>query len=213
MIPRIVHSCFLGDWPMTDLNKQCHQSWLTHLRGSAFVHWTPQNIPLTPWVTRALQVRPINAVSWLRYWCIYQFGGVALDNDIEILQPFDLDHGAFIGFQRDDTDYMCTNYSVLGAVPGHPFIKRLLDEMEKLDPGDSPLAGCCILTDRVLREFGMTGLNREQTIRDRVHVYPKEIFYPWFHTEPPDLSRVTPRTIAVHWWEGSWIEKNSTTAP
>ena len=43
----------------------------------------------------------------------------------------------------------------------------------------------------------------EQTVCG-ITVYAKEVLYPWAWFEKPDRSRITDRTIGVHWWSGPW---------
>lgn len=38
-----------------------------------------------------------------------------------------------------------------------------------------------------------------------IHIYPKEVLYPFRWDQKPDRSFLTDRTISIHWWEGSWM--------
>lgn len=206
MIPKILHRCFLGTWDWTPTNRRCHESWLKYLPDFQMMFWGPDNLPDIPWLHEAYRVKPVNAVSYLRYWTLWQFGGIGMDNDMEIINPIDdcLQHGAFVGFQKEDSEYMCLNYSIIGAEKGHPWLREMLDIMEHGNPNDSPLRWCNILLGETMKARGMVGLN-EQKVGD-IMLYAKEVFFPRWHTESPESLKITDRTLAVHHWEHSWRE-------
>jgi hypothetical protein len=47
------------------------------------------------------------------------------------------------------------------------------------------------------------GLNIEQDVGD-IRIFSREKFYPWQWNESPKPERITPDTIAIHHWQGSW---------
>lgn len=206
MIPKILHQTFLGDWDFTPLDIRCHASWRKYLADFRVHNWGPKDItiPDSPWLEAAFRACPVNAVSYLRYWTLWTYGGIGLDNDMEILKPIDecLQHGAFVGFQRDDTEYMCLNYSIIGAEKGHPWMRQLLDLMEQCSPDDSPLRFCNIMLTETMQAQGLMGFH-QQEIGD-IMVYPREVFYPWRHEEQFHPSCITERTLGIHHWEASW---------
>ncbi len=206
MIPKILHYGAFGGWKFSDLNRRCMESWDSVLPEFSKVQWGDENGPNRNFFKRAVKESPINAHNYIGIWALYRFGGIMVDNDVEIVRPFDLNHGVFVGFQRRDSAPLCINNAVIGAVPRHPFIKRILRKMEKGVPTGDPLwFGPGILTEE-LRNLGMSGFNVEQKIDD-VMIYDSERFYPFWHGEPIDKSRLTDRTFAIHHWEGSWSKK------
>lgn len=167
--------------------------------------WDRDTGPKTDFMCQSLQSCPVNAHNYNKIWALYHEGGYALDNDVEVINEFELTPGVVIGFQRDDTDEDCINNAVIGAEPGHPFIKAILDRMDQENPMSWPVRlGCSIYHDE-LKKMGLKGVNVEQMIGD-IKVYDKEAFYPWRWDESPDLSRVTSKTFSIHWWEGSWLK-------
>lgn len=189
---------------MSDLGQRCVESWQRVLPDYEIRIWTDENVPKSEWCRQAIASRPVNASHWAQWRALLDHGGVFLDNDVEMVRAFDLEHEVFVGFQRDDTMDCCVNNAVVGAIPGHPFVRAILERIEANDPSSWPLlTGPGVLTD-ILVERGLSGLNREQNV-DGVMVYDKERFFAYFHSEPEiAIDDVGPRTFALHRWEGSW---------
>jgi hypothetical protein len=107
---------------------------------------------------------------------------------------------------------MAANNAIVGARPGHPFLKRVLDGMLDL-PADKQLRRYALGTHLLQRTL------RESDSQNLV-VHPQATFYPlgpelsehWFRlqsrTQPEDV--VGPETFAVHWYASvrtrHWVE-------
>ena len=217
MIPKILHTAFFGDWKMTALNEKCARSWDRYCPADwRRMHWTrshlPDNIPLNgrQWMERCWanpdKQAQSNAGAFLRHWLLWYYGGVIVDNDIQLLQPIDLSPQYFVGFQRDDEERDCINTSIMGSQGGHAFDVSCMEEILYTPPTVFPVQLGPGLLTRQLRARGMTGLNKAQMVED-ITVYPKQVFYPWRWNETPDLLRIKPETVAIHWWEGSWAKR------
>lgn len=207
MIPKIIHTGLFGSYQFSDLNRRCTETWVSILPDYASMSWFGLNGPKdSQFFQDALKVKPVNASNYIKLWALYHYGGVFMDFDVEVIKPFDLSPGAFVGFQRSDTKQDCINGAVIGADKGHPYIKRCLDQLDLLRGDTWPVyCGCTLLTE-TLNGMGMKGLNEEQMVGD-IKVYSKEAFYPWGFGEKPDRSRITDKTFACHWWEGSWVKE------
>ncbi len=220
MIPRILHSAFFGDWPYTPLNLRCHASWEKHLSGFQRMHWTPRNLPKEclahPWMKEAtkalregnrLSGTDLNFMAFLCYWALHKYGGIWLDNDVELLQTPDLSPGFFLGWQTDVHPYTSASCSTIGGVAGHPFSARLLKRLAEQEPTCTPTATGPELITSQLVEQGLR-LNGKEQVIGGVKIYEKDVLYPWAWFEEPDRAKVTSRTVAIHWWEGSWSPGN-----
>lgn len=207
MIPQILHSVLVGRTELTELEERCLRTWEEVIVGHTWCaryEWRNDDGIDSQFLRESIIHRPINASNYLRYWALHEFGGIYLDNDVEVLKPFDLSLDAFVGFQRDDSDKECVNVAVMGFRAGHPLLKRILDRLDADTWEAYPVwTGPGILTDE-LRAMGLKGVNVEQVVGE-VTVYDKERFYPWRWDEPPDRSRITERTIAVHHWGKTWV--------
>ena len=208
MIPKIIHYCWLGQRPQSELNKKCIASWQKVMPDYQLKLWSETNVPLDNAYARAAYA----AGSWsrlsnhVRYHALYAEGGIYLDTDVEVLKDFAplLHHQCFLGFEQADW----VNTAVMGAQPGHPFMKSCSQLTQSMFAATgvfprSPQVVTKLLKDRGLREHEL------QELED-VTVYPTEYFYPypWFGSFSPDC--ITDNTYCVHYWEGSWLKQEQT---
>lgn len=220
MIPKILHTSFFGDWPWTPLNLRCQESWKKYLPDWEIKHWgpecIPENIQSSAWMREAM--RPflmghklsgsqLNFHAYLRHYVLNKYGGVWIDNDVEFLREPDLFPEFFIGWQTDVEPHTSLNCSTLGGVPDHWFNRECIRRLEALDPGCSPTLTGPELVTSVLQFHGLRMNGQDQVVRG-VQVYAKDVLYPWAWFEEPSRSKLTERTVAIHWWEGSWSPGN-----
>ena len=203
-IPAIIHSGLFGRKEYTSLEQFCRESWRRVLVGYRFMEWNGENGPADKnFFVEACARKPINAADYIRFWALNECGGIYLDNDVEILKPFDLTFDAFVSFQRDDTEDSCISTAVFGCIPRHWFTSECLDRIDRRDGETRPPWASCTLPTELLKEHGMDGLNKEQNVRG-VHVYSKDFAHPWRWDEHADPMRITNRTTAIHRWGKTW---------
>ena len=212
-IPPLFHYCWFGDNPVTDEMGRCLESWRRLHPTYAIMRWDEGNLPDDPFVHRALEnghwSRASNAV---RAHAVLQHGGIYLDTDVEIVRSFEplRRRRCFLGFQYvpDGTSYkpfeMCVNGAVLGAEPGHPFVRALLDRIPRHLEGPEAfdLMGPQMVT-AVLIEAGLRCYSRTPVTIAGATIFPKEAFYPYFYQEPRPTS-VGTDTYSIHYWAKRW---------
>ncbi len=107
MIPKIIHFCWLSDEEYPIITKKCIESWKSNLTGYEFILWDTKkfNIDSTLWTKEAFENKKYAFVSdYIRLYAIYNYGGIYLDTDAEVLKNFDdlLKLPYFIGTQWND---------------------------------------------------------------------------------------------------------------
>jgi mannosyltransferase OCH1-like enzyme len=129
----------------------------------------------------------------VRLELLYKFGGVWIDTDFEALKPIDeLLEGVecFAAWVTRD----CINNAIMGAVPGHPFIKRLIDGMPasvSSHKGQAPrvVSGPQYLT-RVWNEHP----------DDSVTLFSRDLWYPYLWSELGRVKEKFPKAYGIHHW-------------
>jgi FkbM family methyltransferase len=133
----------------------------------------------------------------LRIEILWRHGGVYVDSDVEPVAPMDrlLDIDFFIGTEDGNS----VSSGVIGAVPGHPALRSLMDRLLEYST----------LPDHIdaNKITGPMLYSRTFDLRDDIVVVPREVFYPYnpyigIERSSDWWSR---HVICVHHWAGSWM--------
>lgn len=157
----------------------------------------------------ALEAGNYAAMSdYARLALLWQFGGVYLDMDMEIIDLAALRQleqracasGKFFAGWEDEKG-LCGAVMIAGAE--HPFVGAMLDRYKTLKFSDT-FNGVDNGTTLLAKEASKWGQSNRT-----VFVEP-EVFYPW-HWKEKDLpeaarrAKITEATICAHHWLGSWL--------
>lgn len=218
MIPKNLHYIWLGglNADRRDRVKTADLAWRGILPDYDFHFWTEDRMECIldrqpPWAVeyyrRALKARRFaSAGNVARLMVVHAIGGVYVDLDVQILQPFPLEgHHGFIGFQRADTRQDCLNTAVMGGTVGGPLTNGLLAAFDENSPVDDQIWAACSMPTKLFYAAGLRELNATQKIGD-VTVYDKSHFHPFRWDEEHSVldDFVKPHTVTIHWWEASW---------
>ena len=105
MIPKKIHYCWFGGNPYPDDFKQYLESWKENCPNYEYIEWNEKtfDIKCNKYVEEAYTSKKWAFVTdYVRLWAIYNFGGIYMDTDVEVLKPLDsfLLNEAFSGFER-----------------------------------------------------------------------------------------------------------------
>ena len=92
MIPKIIHYCWYGGKSLTRQALKCIRSWETICPDYTVMRWDEHNTDFTvnQVMNRAYKERRWALVSdIIRLLAVYQYGGIYLDLDVELLKPLD----------------------------------------------------------------------------------------------------------------------------
>lgn len=209
-IPKIIHYVWLGRGELGALEKKCIASWREKLPDYEIKFWNEDSFDISSnqYLSEAYQAGYYAFASdYIRMWAVYNYGGIYLDTDTEVVKSFDplLVHKAVFGFEI--ANYL--NCGVLMARPKHPFFKKLFDSYAsrsfyKADGEFDLYTSPMLVTDSLQKEYPHIRLdNTEQDLGD-VHIYTIE------HLCAVDCWRrkllVTENTYCIHHYRGSWTE-------
>ena len=206
MIPKRLHYCWFGPEPETELMQKCFQSWKTVLPGYEIKKWDERNSPmLFGYLKKAARYRKwANMSNFVRLYALFAEGGIYLDTDVEVIKPFDrlLGFPAFLGCESKKPR---VNNAVFGAVPGHPFVLRMMCSLVASFAGTEPANHSSPeLTTRLLAERGLTSYSETTQVIANVAIFPVQYFYPCYMGETFRPERVTSETFALHHWAKRW---------
>jgi mannosyltransferase OCH1-like enzyme len=213
-IPKIIHYCWFGKAKHTSIQEMCFVSWKKQLSDYQFILWNESNSDMNhPFIKFAYENKKFAFVAdYVRLKAVYDCGGIYLDTDMFLIKNFDdlLSHDFFIGAQ----DSMLISAGIFGSTKEHKYIKECLNYYEDPNPKEWQLRLAIprVLTRAFKSYVNKKDVNFSKLIKEKeLIIYPPEYFYPLpFDVNKPFqsdfLKYATEDTIAIHLWEGSWID-------
>lgn len=209
IIPPIIHYCWFGNKKIPDTYKKYMETWSKFCPNYEIRKWDENNcnIDEVPYTKEAYSVCKYGFVpDYFRLKIIYEYGGIYLDTDVELLKSLDPLRcvPAFCGMQYPGEVAFGLGF---GAVKGHPVIKAMLDSYIDrhfiLENGEMDLTPSPIFQTNDFIKMGYCPKPYYQE-KNGMAVYPVDVLSPKnVHTGELLISD---RTVAVHHFDGSWID-------
>lgn len=199
MIPKIIHYVWVGRNPKPKNIKKCMKSWEKNLQDFKVIEWNEDNFDMhqNKFLEEAYKAKKWAFVSdYIRAYVIYKYGGIYLDSDVIVLDDLKelLDNKCFVGFETNDAPFT----AVFGAEPHHPFIKKMLDYYKdkhfSLGKKGQNITNTRSVSDILIEEYNCQTNNKEQVLKDGIHVYPSDI-----------LCTPSRKSKTIHVFLGSWL--------
>lgn len=210
MIPKIIHYCWFGKGEMPELAKKCISSWKKYLPEYKFVLWNEYNFNLEqyPYAKEAYHRKKFAFVTdVVRMYALYNYGGVYMDTDVEILKPLDdfLNNQAFSGFESEN--FFPTG--LMAAEKGSLWAKENLDWYDGKhfikEDGSEDMTTNVIIIMNNMKKYNVKLDNSFQVFENYFTLYPKDYFCPLDHKTRNLL--LTENTVSIHHFMGSWVDK------
>ena len=108
MIPKKINYIWLGGKPKSNFANICLETWRERLQGYEIIEWNENNLELDRLCKEnrfLLECRKRKLwafmADYLRLYVLYNFGGIYMDVDVQVLKSFDdlLDNQMFIGYE------------------------------------------------------------------------------------------------------------------
>lgn len=212
MIPKIIHYCWFGGNELPASAKKCIDSWKKYCPDYTIIEHNESNYDISKntYMKEAYDAQKWAFVSdFARLDILYQFGGIYLDTDVELLKPLDkfLDCKGFLGFE--DKKQVASGLGI-GAEQNSEIIQLLLSDYEGIhflfEDGEYDLTPCPVRNTKTLAKIGLIPNGEYQEIRGFVF-YPRHVFSPKEHTSGR-LKYKTKETVSIHHYEASWQTKD-----
>lgn len=216
MIPKIIHLCWLSGDAYPPKIAKCLKSWEKYLPDYEIILWDTKRFDLntSDWVRQAFEEKKYAfAADYIRFYALYQMGGIYLDSDVEVLKSFDdlLDLPYFVGAEKAQTP----EAAIIGAEKGCDWIKHCLDYYDNrsfvkpdgsLDIRKLPE----IMVEQIQKFKPIRVLSLENSLNIRKLDMQKEVleFNDAFFSPKVFDSReveITPYTYAIHHYQNSWF--------
>lgn len=213
MIPKIIHYCWFGGTPKPESVLKCINSWKKYCPDYEIREWTEADFDVSQnlYCQQAYEAKAWGFVpDYIRLWIIYNYGGIYLDTDVQILRNFDplLKHQAFVGFEKDTNSYVNLGQG-FGAEAGNRFIAdnmHIYDNLTFLkDDGEYNRVPSPVYTTDVLIQYGLDRERDATQQLDSVTVFPSDYFCPKSFNS--GIVEKTRNTFSIHHFDSSWFSE------
>lgn len=208
MIPKTIHYCWFGGNPKSKLIKKCIKSWKKYCPDYEIKEWNERNfnVNINDYVKEAYQEKKWAFVSdYARLWIVYNYGGIYLDTDVELIRSLNnlLDNKSFFG--SEDNQHINTGLG-FGAEKNNVLVKKMMDDYANIhfidEKGSYDLLPCPKRNTLSIQKM-LPLDNFDKIIKSKYGViYPKEYFCPLnYYTRE---MKKTKNTYSIHWFDASW---------
>lgn len=217
MIPKVIHYCWFGGSPIPKMLKRLMKSWGKYCPDYEIKEWNESNFKIEcapKYVQDAYAAKKWAFVSdYARLWIIYNYGGIYLDTDVELIKPLDslLSYDGFFGFECHDYKTINTGLG-FGAIKG---LRILLDLMEPYntqkfvypDAGKGEFLPNTWINWPVFEAHGAVRTDSIQLIDNNVAFFPSEYFDPMTSYLRNEI-HITDNTYSIHHYAMTWDDEH-----
>lgn len=214
MIPKIIHYCWVGNTPKPKSVLYCIESWKKFCPNYEIREWNESNYDFSKnvYMKQAYEAKKWGFVpDYARLDIIYEYGGIYLDTDVELIKSFDemLNQTAFMGFENTgDGEFYVNCGHGFGAEPRHKIIgdaRSLYEHINFInEDGTYNLLPSPHYTTKTLKKYGLVQEDKDQNLSDMM-VYASDVLCPKsFRTGEIN---VTKRTLSIHHFTASWMDE------
>lgn len=207
VIPKVIHYCWFGETEIPEQNREWMASWKKYCPDYEIIEWNEKNYDFKKnrFMLEAYQAGKWGFISdYARLDIVYNYGGIYLDTDVEIIKSLDelLYQDAFMGV--DGTKRISSGLG-FGAKPYFPLLKELMYEYDNRsfynDEGVMELIPCPKTERCFFNSKGYINNGECQEI-DGLIVYPEKVL----SGKCVFTGKIEPteHTFSVHHYDGSW---------
>lgn len=210
---KIIHYCWFGGNPLSELTKKCIESWKKYLPDFEIKEWNETNFDTNQceFVKQAYEQKKWAFVSdYTRFKVLEEHGGLYLDTDMEITADIAkyLEHELFLGQE----DSKLINAAVVWSKEKNNIhIENIVKSYEMKEEfnatGDLYKESVPQVLTTYFKEYGFDKEKDEIQIFDNnnVYIYPMEYFYPLSYDH--QHNKFTKDSCMIHHFDATWISK------
>ena len=211
IIPKKIHYFWIGGNPLPAQFQEYVDGWKRINPEYEIIRWDESNYDFSkiPYMKEAYDNKAwAFATDYARLDVIYQYGGIYLDTDVEVIKSLDcmLNDTAFFGFGCGDRINAGIGF---GAMPKHPMIKKMMDvynDRHFVNPdGTLNKSACYYYQHPIMKQYGFKINNQYQKI-DNIVLYPAEVMSPNGTDNMGNF--YSEKTMSIHHGSNLWVTAN-----
>lgn len=191
------------------LYKECISTWPQYCPEFVFEFWNEDRISkelkLDSFYQQMLMKKKYAfAVDYLRCLILYEYGGIYLDTDMELIKDITplCNNIIFSGLEKENQ----ISCGIIGAQPKHPLMKELMAKV--IDDGGLNVMPK-LFTDVILAKYNSVNLSDDMKIVGDITIYPTQHFYPFNPYREGEVAQlmykhINKDTFAIHHWAKTW---------
>lgn len=205
-IPKIIHYCWFGGAPLSEMAKKCIKSWEKYCPDYQIMEWNEQNfdVNFNDYVKEAYLKKKWAFVSDVaRLYALVNYGGIYMDTDVEVIKSLDdlLKYESFAGFETETQ----IQTGLLACCKKNELFYEFLNDYNDMhflrNDGSMDLTTNVTRITNICNKYGLILNNSIQCVKGMV-ILPKEYLCPKDH-ETKKIN-ITKNTYVVHHFDGSW---------
>lgn len=209
IIPKTIHYFWFGKGDIPDKNKRCIESWEIFCPDYKIIKWTEENYDITKcrYMQEAYEHKKWGFVpDFARLDVLYEFGGIYLDTDVELIKPLDnlLYENSFACFQRNFWINMGLG---CGCKQGTILFKKMRDvyfNLRFVHNNTLNLKSSPYYQTLTLLKYGLKCNNTFQKV-DELSIFPNDFFDPMGYAH--GIPSITKNTYGIHHYHESWVDE------
>lgn len=215
MIPKMIHYCWFGENPLPEEYKRYIETWKKFCPDYEIKEWNESNFDVyqNSYCKEAYEAGKWAFVSdYARLKIIYDYGGIYLDTDVEVLKPLTplISQGiGFVGFQNNEQVNTGLGFA---AAPYNKCVRAMLDLYNDrhfvMATGKYDFTPCPIVNTIGLKKCGLK--TEKKSAKYIQHLEGISVF-PSFYFNPmnPDTLKIciNENTYMVHHYAASWYDE------
>ena len=208
-IPKVIHYVWVGGKPLPPFQKKCVESWKKYLPDYKIIEWNENNFDINHnlYCRQAYEDKKYAFVSdYIRIYVLYHYGGIYMDTDVEVIQPFAeefLECEAFSGYETPNT----IPTGIMGSIPGQRMFGEILDFYENAsfvnEDGSRNIITNVYTITMIAKKNGFIPDNAKKSVLG-LTLYPQTYFCPLSHDS--EESFFSENTYAIHHFSGTWCD-------
>ena len=184
-IPKTIHYCWFGGKEKPARVLECIDSWKRQCPDYKIREWNESNSPISqfPFAQKAYEAKQWAFVGdVIRLYALYNYGGIYLDTDTELLKPLDslLQTRNFCSYEEGSESLQG---ALLGAEKGDKWIEEFLGIYGKVKFPENEVMATALQGNRLLTDFmedKVVPLDGSYVSTDYITLYPAEEILPLY---------------------------------